>query len=96
MPYRSLLRPQDDNPLSLSPSLPLSLSLCVCVCVQYLDAQQIENLTSYLKALHDEGLAKSDHTTLLLNCYTKLADSKKLEEFIKVSADCISMLHCNR
>ena len=58
--------------------------VCVCLCVQYLDAQQIENLTSYLKALHDEGLAKSDHTTLLLNCYTKLADSKKLEEFIKV------------
>ena len=67
-----------------------SLSLCVyvCVCVQYLDAQQIENLTSYLKALHDEGLAKSDHTTLLLNCYTKLADSKKLEEFIKVRTHC--------
>jgi tetratricopeptide (TPR) repeat protein len=50
---------------------------------KFLDAQQIENLTSYLKALHDEGMAKSDHTTLLLNCYTKLQDEAKLEEFIR-------------
>jgi hypothetical protein len=30
------------------------------------------------------GLANPDHTTLLFNCYTKLKDEKKLDEFIKV------------
>lgn len=38
----------------------------------FLDAQQIHNLTSYLQALHERGYANADHTTLLLNCYTKL------------------------
>jgi hypothetical protein len=39
---------------------------------KFLDAQRIHNLTSYLQALHERGLANGDHTTLLLNCYTKL------------------------
>eukprot|EP00897_Mesotaenium_endlicherianum_P008071 jgi/Mesen1/7292/ME000373S06354 len=39
---------------------------------KYLDAQRIHNLTRYLERLHDRGLATADHTTLLLNCYTKL------------------------
>lgn len=50
----------------------------------FLDAQRIHNLTAYLQALHRQSLANADHTTLLLNCYTKLKDSSKLEEFIKV------------
>ncbi|KAI8806579.1 hypothetical protein BJ742DRAFT_816359 [Cladochytrium replicatum] len=50
---------------------------------KFLDAQRIHNLTSYLQALHEHGLANSDHTTLLLNCYTKLKDVKRLDEFIK-------------
>ena len=29
-----------------------------------------------------KGEATEDHTTLLLNCYTKLKDSQKLDEFI--------------
>lgn len=37
---------------------------------------------AYLKALHDEELADKHHTTLLLNCYTKLKDQKMLDEFI--------------
>jgi hypothetical protein len=27
---------------------------------------------SYLGALHEKGIANADHTTLLLNCYTKV------------------------
>lgn len=50
---------------------------------KFLDAQRIHNLTSYLQALHNKGLANADHTTLLLNCYTKLKDVKQLDEFIK-------------
>ena len=49
---------------------------------KFLDAQKIHNLTAYLQALHKKGLASEDHTTLLLNCYTKLKDSSKLDEFI--------------
>ncbi|XP_077448668.1 vacuolar protein sorting-associated protein 11 homolog isoform X1 [Stigmatopora argus] len=52
---------------------------------KFLDAQRIHNLTAYLQALHRQSLANADHTTLLLNCYTKLKDSLKLEEFIKSS-----------
>eukprot|EP01104_Vermistella_antarctica_P005197 TRINITY_DN1563_c0_g1_i1.p1 TRINITY_DN1563_c0_g1~~TRINITY_DN1563_c0_g1_i1.p1 ORF type:complete len:989 (-),score=293.81 TRINITY_DN1563_c0_g1_i1:110-3076(-) len=50
---------------------------------KFLDAQRIHNLTTYLQALHERGLANADHTTLLLNCYTKLKDVKKLDQFIK-------------
>eukprot|EP00479_Gromia_sphaerica_P002907 TRINITY_DN1338_c0_g1_i1.p1 TRINITY_DN1338_c0_g1~~TRINITY_DN1338_c0_g1_i1.p1 ORF type:complete len:339 (+),score=83.90 TRINITY_DN1338_c0_g1_i1:188-1204(+) len=50
---------------------------------KFLDAQRIHNLTRYLQALHERGEANSDHTTLLLNCYTKLKDVSKLDEFIK-------------
>jgi len=50
---------------------------------KFLDAQRIHNLTSYLQALHEAGLANSDHTTLLLNCYTKLKNEDSLNQFIK-------------
>ena len=49
---------------------------------KFLEAQKIHNLTAYLQALHKEGRASEDHTTLLLNCYTKLKDKTKLDEFI--------------
>ncbi|XP_071804394.1 vacuolar protein sorting-associated protein 11 homolog [Asterias amurensis] len=49
---------------------------------KFLDAQRIHNLTAYLQALHKQSLANEDHTTLLLNCYTKLKDNSKLDEFI--------------
>ncbi|GFQ99030.1 vacuolar protein sorting-associated protein 11 homolog [Trichonephila clavata] len=49
---------------------------------KFLDAQRIHNLTAYLQALHRKDLATEDHTTLLLNCYTKLKDKCKLDEFI--------------
>lgn len=50
---------------------------------KFLDAQRIHNLTNYLEKLHEKGLASKDHTTLLLNCYTKLKDVDKLNIFIK-------------
>ncbi|KAK7350509.1 hypothetical protein VNO77_09207 [Canavalia gladiata] len=50
---------------------------------KFLDAQRIYNLTNYLEKLHEKGLASKDHTTLLLNCYTKLKDVEKLNLFIR-------------
>jgi len=52
---------------------------------KFLDAQRIHNLTRYLEALHEKGRANTDHTTLLLNCYTRLKDVSKLDEFIRQS-----------
>jgi len=49
---------------------------------KFLDAQRIHNLTKYLQALHKSQAATEEHTTLLLNCYTKLKDVSKLDEFI--------------
>jgi hypothetical protein len=49
---------------------------------RFLDAQRIASLTRYLEQLHACGLAGADHTTLLLNCYTKLKDVAKLDAFI--------------
>lgn len=54
---------------------------------KFLDNQHLRNLIEYLEALHEEGKATSDHTTLLLNCYAKLKDVDKLEAFIKQPGD---------
>lgn len=51
-----------------------------------MDAQRIHNLTTYLQELHSRGLANSDHTTLLLNTYTKLKDVARLDAFIKTES----------
>lgn len=53
---------------------------------QFLDAQRIHNLATYLQDLHALGLANSDHTTLLLNTYTKLKDVNRLDSFIKTES----------
>lgn len=50
---------------------------------KFLDNQRIRNLIEYLEELHEQHKATSDHTTLLLNCYAKLKDTEKLNEFIK-------------
>ena len=42
---------------------------------RFLDSARIGNLSTYLEALHAAGAAGSDHTTLLLNCYTKVCAS---------------------
>lgn len=52
---------------------------------KFLDAQRIANLTTYLQALHEKGAANPNHTTLLLNCYTKLNDLESLNAFIDTS-----------
>ncbi|KAK0463502.1 uncharacterized protein EV420DRAFT_1518537 [Desarmillaria tabescens] len=53
---------------------------------KFLDAQRIHNLVNYLQELHSLGLANSDHTTLLLNTYTKLKDVSRLDNFIKTES----------
>ncbi|ONK75987.1 uncharacterized protein A4U43_C03F22650 [Asparagus officinalis] len=50
---------------------------------KFLDTQRIDNLTNYLEELHERGQASKDHTTLLLNCYTKLKHVEKLNKFMK-------------
>ncbi|KAG2041338.1 hypothetical protein BDR03DRAFT_979341 [Suillus americanus] len=50
---------------------------------KFLDAQHMHNLVTYLQELHALGLANADHTTLLLNIYTKLKDVARLDNFIK-------------
>ncbi|GAB4818399.1 hypothetical protein N2152v2_005445 [Parachlorella kessleri] len=50
---------------------------------RFLDVQRIHNLTDYLEQLHSRGQASSDHTTLLLSCYTKAKDVEKLDRFIQ-------------
>ncbi|KAJ9113918.1 hypothetical protein QFC19_000113 [Naganishia cerealis] len=50
---------------------------------KFLDAQRIQNLITYLQELHVRGLATPDHTTLLLNCYTKTSDAARLDAFLK-------------
>lgn len=56
---------------------------------KFLDAQRLKSLTTYLQELHTQGqgLANPDHTTLLLNCYTKLKDVTRLDKFIKTNSD---------
>ncbi|TFK22979.1 vacuolar membrane protein [Coprinopsis marcescibilis] len=53
---------------------------------KFLDSQRIHNLVTYLQELHTLGLANSDHTTLLLNTYTKLKDVSRLDSFIKTES----------
>ncbi|CAG8460462.1 14103_t:CDS:10 [Acaulospora morrowiae] len=54
---------------------------------KFLDAQRIHNLVNYLQKLHNHGFANADHTTLLLNCYTKLKDVASLDQFIKTDKE---------
>ncbi|GAB7362235.1 hypothetical protein MBLNU230_g2260t1 [Neophaeotheca triangularis] len=54
---------------------------------KFLDNQRIRNLIEYLEELHEHHKATSDHTTLLLNCYAKLKDVEKLQEFINSPGD---------
>ena len=60
---------------------------------RFLDAHKIQYLTNYLQALHTDGkgLANEDHTILLLNCYTKLKNTKELDEFILKGKSCNSV-----
>ena len=60
---------------------------------KFLDSQRIQNLTDYLQALHDHQLADKHHTTLLLNCYTKVGNYAMLHAAAAVA--CLhTCLHC--
>ncbi len=50
---------------------------------RFLDSARVGNLAAFLEALHAAGVAGSDHTTLLLNCYTKQGARDKLRAFIR-------------
>lgn len=50
---------------------------------RFLDSRHILCLTDYLQAIHREGFATDDHTTLQLNCFTRLDRTDQLKEFLK-------------
>ncbi|VDP10488.1 unnamed protein product [Soboliphyme baturini] len=54
------------------------------VITKFLESQRIEQLAEYLEALHRQHLATSNHTTILLNCYTKLNAIDKIDHFLRV------------
>jgi hypothetical protein len=54
---------------------------------KYLESTRLGSLTEYLEVLHARGLAGPDHTTLLLNCLTKIKDTARIDAFIAASAD---------
>jgi len=79
-----LLCPPPGYAYVLTYNLALAINFAA-FCPQFLDAQRIHNLASYLETLHEKGLANEDHTTLLLNCFTKLKDVENLNKFIMAS-----------
>lgn len=52
---------------------------------KFLDSRHISHLSTYLQALHEKRLATADHTTLLVNCLTRLNKTVKLEEFFDLN-----------
>lgn len=53
------------------------------VIMKYLDSRHIDCLTTYLEALHRTGHATADHTTLLLNCFTRLDRVDEAKNFLQ-------------
>ncbi|CAH8460482.1 unnamed protein product [Heterobilharzia americana] len=64
---------------------------------RFLEGSHIIQLTSYLEALSDQNLATSDHLLLLLNCYCRLQDEDKIDQFVSTpnnsQLDVTSALH---
>ncbi|XP_059608812.1 vacuolar protein sorting-associated protein 11 homolog [Phlebotomus argentipes] len=54
---------------------------------KFLDSRHIHCLTDYLQQLHQLGHATADHTTLLLNCFTRLDQTTNLREFLSNDAN---------
>ncbi|CAI5507180.1 unnamed protein product [Closterium sp. Naga37s-1] len=54
---------------------------------RYLHAQRLRLLARYLERLHDKGVATPDHTTLLINCFSRLKDVSKLDAFVRAGFD---------
>lgn len=45
---------------------------------KFLDTRHINHLTDYLESLHKRGVATANHTTLLLNCFTRLGKTDQV------------------
>lgn len=52
------------------------------VIIKFLDPYRIHNLITYLEKIKEKSLAGSDHITLLLSCYTKIKDDRKIGELL--------------
>jgi hypothetical protein len=50
---------------------------------RFLDSRHTQYLTDYLQNIHKEGKASTDHTTLLLNCFTRLDRISELRTFLE-------------
>lgn len=50
--------------------------------LKLLNGHRIDDLAKFLETLHEEKVANEDHTTLLVNCYAKMKDSKRLGCFV--------------
>lgn len=50
---------------------------------RFLDSRHTQYLTDYLQSIHKEGKASTDHTTLLLNCFTRLDRIDELKSFLE-------------
>lgn len=50
---------------------------------RFLDSRHTQFLTDYLQSVHKEGKASTDHTTLLLNCFTRLDRIPELKTFLE-------------
>lgn len=50
---------------------------------RFLDSRHTQYLTDYLQSVHKEGKASTDHTTLLLNCFTRLDLITELKAFLE-------------
>ncbi|KAG5679401.1 hypothetical protein PVAND_008969 [Polypedilum vanderplanki] len=50
---------------------------------RFLDSRHTQFLTDYLQHIHKEGKASTDHTTLLLNCFTRLDRIDELKTFLE-------------
>lgn len=55
---------------------------------KFLDGSHIKELCMYLEVLHAKGKANSHHTTILLNCYTRLTAHDKIRDFIDRNFEC--------
>ncbi|TMS38610.1 hypothetical protein L596_005300 [Steinernema carpocapsae] len=49
---------------------------------KFLDGARIKHLCTYLEALHKNKVAIGHHTTILLNCYSRVGDAPKIRSFI--------------
>ncbi|VEL16253.1 unnamed protein product [Protopolystoma xenopodis] len=54
--------------------------------LKFLEGSQMAQLSLYLEALIQSDLANADHFTLLLICYTRLSDEKRIDAFIESAA----------